>query len=107
MGVMMNNKKIYQCDFSSNAGTISVCNCIFHREKIENITKFPYKRRYMNRIQSYLSKIDNQIVLTGDFNIAPNANDRAIGEDNEKRWLREGIQRFFQRNLSGFQNLKN
>ena len=56
----------------------------------------------MNRIQSYLSKIDNKIVLTGDFNIAPNANDRAIGEDNEKRWLREGHTAFLPEELEWF-----
>ena len=96
-------KRFIQCDFSSNTGTISVCNSYFPQgENRKHEQKFPYKERYMNRIQSYLSKIDNKIVLTGDFNIAPNANDRAIGEDNEKRWLREGHTAFLPEELEWF-----
>ena len=99
-------KRFIQCDYETKAGTISVCNSYFPQgENRKHPAKFPYKDRYYKRITSYLSKLKTHIVLTGDFNIAPNRNDIGMNEDGIKRWLREGHTAFLLKNLNGMKNL--
>ena len=69
-------KRFIQCDYETEIGTISICNSYFPQgENRKHPLKFPYKDRYYKRITEYLSGLDNHIVLTGDFNIAPFEND--------------------------------
>ena len=37
-----------------------------------------------------LKKIEENLIVMGDFNVSPEDIDIGIGEDNAKRWLREG-----------------
>ena len=68
-----NQKRYIQCDFSTNHGLVSICNSYFPQgENRKHPDKFPYKDRYYKRITNHISNLNNSIVLTGDFNIAPN-----------------------------------
>ncbi|HSG90818.1 MAG TPA: exodeoxyribonuclease III [Pseudomonadales bacterium] len=59
--------------------------------------KFPNKRRFYADVLRYLEEFcaaGEQVVLMGDMNVAPTDADIGIGEDNRKRWLREGKSSF-------------
>ncbi len=94
--------------YLTEIGTISICNSYFPQgENRKHPLKFPYKDRYYKRITEYLSGLDNHIVLTGDFNIAPNRNDIGMNEDGIKRWLREGHTAFLPEELEWYEKLTN
>jgi exodeoxyribonuclease-3 len=55
--------------------------------------KFPAKERFYADLTAWLRSSfapDQNLVLVGDMNVAPLDLDIGIGEDNAKRWLREG-----------------
>ena len=55
--------------------------------------KFPAKRTYYQDLLRHLrERCDpgEPLLLSGDMNVAPEDTDIGIGEDNRKRWLREG-----------------
>jgi exodeoxyribonuclease-3 len=105
-GIDEEQKRFIQCDFNSKIGTISICNSYFPQgENRKHELKFPYKERYYKRITEHLKKINNSYIVTGDFNIAPLAVDRAIGPEAEKRWLREGHTAFLPEEIEWFSNL--
>ncbi|MGO2132844.1 MAG: exodeoxyribonuclease III [Halomonas sp.] len=62
-------------------------------ENIKHEWKFPYKRRFYAQLASLLDqhhRPDERLAIMGDFNISPEDIDIGIGEDNRKRWLRDG-----------------
>ena len=62
-------------------------------ESRDHPEKFPAKERFYANLQQYLREHhdpDEAVVIMGDFNISPQDIDIGIGEDNRKRWLREG-----------------
>ncbi|QEM81397.1 exodeoxyribonuclease III [Halomonas binhaiensis] len=62
-------------------------------ENISHPTKFPHKRAFYAQLQRLLSERhspEERLAVMGDFNISPQDIDIGIGEDNRKRWLREG-----------------
>ena len=62
-------------------------------ESRDHAVKFPAKRLYYQDLLRYLrERCDpgESLVLSGDMNVAPQDRDIGIGEDNAKRWLREG-----------------
>jgi len=66
-------------------------------ENRDHPTKFPAKRKFYADLLDYLENHctpDMQLVVMGDFNIAPEDTDIGIGEKNAKRWLREGTTAF-------------
>ncbi len=99
-------KRFIRCDFKTKIGTISICNSYFPQgENRKHELKFPYKERYYKRITEHLKGIKNNLIVTGDFNIAPIKEDRAIGLEAEKRWLREGHTAFLPEELDWFSEL--
>ena len=55
--------------------------------------KFPAKEVYYRDVLRYLRDCcdpGEPLVLSGDMNVAPQDQDIGIGENNRKRWLREG-----------------
>ncbi len=57
----------------------------------EHPTKFPKKVKYYKDLEKYIKNLDKEnIILMGDFNVAPEDEDIGIGDVNAKRWLREG-----------------
>lgn len=55
--------------------------------------KFPYKEAFYRRITALLHDRytpQQNVIILGDFNVAPHDNDVGIGENNAQRWLRDG-----------------
>ena len=81
-------KRYIQCDYDTNVGIVSVCNSYFPQgENRKHPDKFPYKDRYYKRITKHIESLSTNVVLTGDFNIAPNRNYIGMNEDVIKRLL--------------------
>ncbi|WP_251976464.1 exodeoxyribonuclease III [Salinicola avicenniae] len=74
--------------------SLTVWNGYFPQgENVSHPTKFPNKRDFYNGLQQLLNdrhRPDEPLAIMGDFNISPADIDIGIGEDNRKRWLREG-----------------
>ena len=62
-------------------------------ENREHKTKFPKKIKYYSDLKKHIKKIqktERNLIVMGDFNVAPTPLDIGIGEANVKRWLRDG-----------------
>ncbi|MGQ7247018.1 exodeoxyribonuclease III [Halomonas sp. V046] len=62
-------------------------------ENVAHPTKYPLKRAFYEQLQTLLDdhhQAGERLAIMGDFNISPADIDIGIGEDNRKRWLREG-----------------
>ena len=71
-------------------------------------TKFPAKEKFYQDLQRYLEEnfsSGDKLVVMGDFNIAPEDKDIGIGEDNAKRWLKQGKCSFLPEEREWFQRL--
>lgn len=77
-----------------NGEELTVINGYFPQgENRAHAEKFPAKRKFYADLGKLLHEHfdpDQPLVIMGDINIAPGDNDIGIGEDNRKRWLREG-----------------
>ncbi|WP_025732961.1 exodeoxyribonuclease III [Carnimonas nigrificans] len=75
-------------------GEITVYNGYFPQgENVAHPTKFPNKREFYARLSNTLEQrhsASDNVAIMGDFNISPEDQDIGIGEDNRKRWLRDG-----------------
>ncbi|MDG6778864.1 exodeoxyribonuclease III [Thiomicrorhabdus sp. zzn3] len=88
-------KRMIIGDFRFETGDIiRVINGYFPQgENREHPVKFPAKTKFYQDLMSYLhSDCDPQqpLAVIGDFNISPQDIDIGIGEQNRKRWLRDG-----------------
>jgi exodeoxyribonuclease-3 len=62
-------------------------------EKRDHPVKFPAKQRFYADLINWLEEShnpDDLIAVIGDMNIAPTDQDIGIGEQNAKRWLKDG-----------------
>ena len=62
-------------------------------EKRDHPVKFPNKSKFFADVGDYLAanhSPDDQVIMMGDMNVAPVDFDIGIGENNRKRWLRDG-----------------
>ncbi len=79
---------------SANGAFVTVINGYFPQgENIAHASKFPAKRKYYADLLAYLEQHcdpNEALVVMGDLNISPEDIDIGIGEDNRKRWLRDG-----------------
>lgn len=75
-------------------GEMTVYNGYFPQgENVSHPTKFPNKEHFYQQLSKTLETQhtpDQAVAVMGDFNISPEDQDIGIGEDNRKRWLREG-----------------
>src|SRR5690606_16682434 len=73
---------------------VTVLNGYFPQgESRDHPIKFPAKQRFYADLQAYLENHhtpDDRLVIMGDFNISSRDTDIGIGENNRKRWLRDG-----------------
>ncbi len=88
-------KRLIIADVRTPAGeVIRVINGYFPQgENREHPVKFPAKEKFYHDLIDYLkTECDPKqpLIIMGDFNIAPEDQDIGIGEDNRKRWLRQG-----------------
>lgn len=74
--------------------SVSVFNGYFPQgESRQHETKFPNKQRFYADLAAFLrERFDPQqsLVVMGDMNVAPLDLDIGIGEDNARRWLKNG-----------------
>ena len=72
-------------------------------------TKFPKKIKFYNDLEKHikkLKKIEENLIVMGDFNVAPTQLDIGIGEQNVKRWLRDGKTAFLPEEIEMWNKIK-
>ncbi len=96
--------------FDTPQGPLTVMNGYFPQgESRDHPLKFPAKQKFYADLQAYLESAhqpDDQLVVMGDFNIAPVDEDIGIGPDNAKRWLRTGKTSFLPEERDWFERLR-
>ena len=73
-------------------------------------TKFPKKIKFYADLKKHIKrtqKTENNIIVMGDFNVAPSPLDIGIGEINVKRWLKEGKTAFLPEEIDMWNSIKN
>ena len=79
-------KRFIECTFEENGEHITVMNGYFPQgENINHESKFPKKRKYYADLKDHIlkaQKVNNNIVVMGDFNVSPEDIDIGIGEQN-------------------------
>lgn len=87
-------KRFIECTFSNGKTEITIMNGYFPQgENINHASKFPKKIKYYDDLEVHirnLKKTKKNLIIMGDFNVAPEDIDIGIGPDNMKRWLRDG-----------------
>ena len=87
-------KRFIQSTFKYGDKELIVMNGYFPQgENINHETKFPKKIKYYADLKEHildLKKVSSNLIVMGDFNVSPEDIDIGIGEQNAKRWLREG-----------------
>ena len=80
---------------NTNRGLLHFVNGYFPQgDNRKHPLKFPYKQRFyagfFNWLQNNFNPDEDNLIILGDFNIAPVDYDIGIGAENQKRWLRTG-----------------
>ena len=87
-------KRFIQATYNFGKEEITVLNGYFPQgENRSHESKFPKKVKYYKDLFEHISELMKQtknIAVMGDFNVAPADIDVGIGEQNAKRWLRDG-----------------
>ena len=103
-------KRFIQARFKYGNEEIIVMNGYFPQgENKSHETKFPKKVKYYSDLKKHiknLQKSDNNLVVMGDFNVAPTDIDIGIGESNKKRWLRDGKCAFLPEEIKMWNSIK-
>jgi exodeoxyribonuclease-3 len=77
-------------------------------EARDHAVKFPAKQKFYSDLTGYLRQAhtpNENVIVMGDFNVAPHDNDIGIGDDNAKRWLKTGKASFLPEEREWFQSL--
>ena len=87
-------KRFIQGTYKFKKNEIFILNGYFPQgENRNHDSKFPKKIKFYKDLKSHiknLQKSTSRIIVMGDFNVAPSEKDIGIGENNVKRWLRDG-----------------
>lgn len=87
-------KRLIAIDLQTSIGVVSILNGYFPQgESRDHPTKFPNKMKFYQDLQDHLQNDllkNNEVIVMGDFNIAPIDLDIGIGPINAKRWLQTG-----------------
>jgi exodeoxyribonuclease-3 len=73
-------------------------------------TKFPKKIKFYNDLKNHIKKLikkEENLIVMGDFNVAPTDLDIGIGDQNVKRWLRDGKTAFLPEEIEMWNMIKN
>ena len=104
-------RRLITAQVPMGAQTLTVINGYFPQgESRDHPTKFPAKEAFYRDLNRYLSenyRADQPLVVMGDLNISTTDQDVGIGEDNRKRWLREGKCSFLPEEREWMAELKN
>jgi len=94
---------------SPRGASVTVINGYFPQgENRKHDVKFPAKEKFYRDLQNKLEQehsADENLLVIGDFNIAPVDEDLGIGPDNVKRWLRSGATSFLPEEREWMQRL--
>ena len=103
-------KRFIQAKFKWGKKTITVMNGYFHQgENRSHETKFPKKMKYYSDLKKHIKKTqktEDNLIVMGDFNVAPSLLDIGIGEINAKRWLKEGKTAFLPEEIDMWNSIK-
>jgi exodeoxyribonuclease-3 len=103
-------KRFIQAKFKWGKKIITIMNGYFPQgENRSHETKFPKKIKYYADLKKHIKKTqktEDNLIVMGDFNVAPSALDIGIGEINEKRWLKEGKTAFLPEEIDMWNSIK-
>ena len=104
-------KRFIQGQYKYKGESIFILNGYFPQgENRSHESKFPKKIKYYKDLKSHIKKLqkaNQNIVVMGDFNVAPTDKDIGIGDTNAKRWLREGKCAFLPEEIEMWNSIKN
>lgn len=87
-------RRLISATYTVGDEALTVINGYFPQgESREHPLKFPHKARFYAELHDMLETRhtpDQPLLLIGDMNVAPVDADIGIGDNNAKRWLREG-----------------
>ncbi len=88
-------RRLVQASLNCGGKTLHVLNGYFPQgENRKHPSKFLDKEKFYSDLTAYLhthfDSARDKVLIMGDMNVAPGDNDVGIGENNRKRWLREG-----------------
>ena len=104
-------KRFIQAKFKWGKKSITVMNGYFPQcENRSHETKFPKKIKYYADLKKHIKKTqktEDNVIVMGDFNVAPSPLDIGIGEVNAKRWLKDGKTAFLPEEIEMWNSIKN
>ena len=103
-------KRFIQAKFKWGKKNITIMNGYFPQgENRSHETKFPKKIKYYADLKKHIKKTqktEDNLIVMGDFNVAPSPLDIGIGEINAKRWLKEGKTAFLPEEIDMWNSIK-
>jgi exodeoxyribonuclease-3 len=103
-------KRFIQAKFKWGAESITIMNGYFPQgENRSHETKFQKKIKYYADLKKHIKKTqktEDNLIVMGDFNVAPSPLDIGIGEINAKRWLKEGKTAFLPEEIDMWHSIK-
>jgi len=103
-------KRFIQAKFKWGKKSLIIMNGYFPQgENRSHETKFPKKIKYYSDLKKHIKKTqktEDNIIVMGDFNVAPSPLDIGIGEINAKRWLKEGKTAFLPEEIDMWNSIK-
>jgi exodeoxyribonuclease-3 len=105
-------RRLITAEYTTPSGaTLKVFNGYFPQgENRAHPIKFPAKEQFytdLTRLLQHHNAAEHMFVVVGDMNVAPADADVGIGQENEKRWLRQGKCCFLPEERHWLQNLMN
>ena len=103
-------KRFIQAKFKYGSEEIIVMNGYFPQgENRSHETKFPKKIKFYKDLKKHISEIrtkEKNLIVMGDFNVAPQEIDIGIGDNNKKRWLRDGKCAFLPEEIALWESIR-
>jgi exodeoxyribonuclease III len=104
-------KRFIQATFKWKKKSIIIMNGYFPQgENRSHEIKFPKKIKFYNDLEKHIKKLkkaEENLIVMGDFNVAPTELDIGIGAPNVKRWLRDGKTAFLPEEIAMWNKIKN
>jgi len=104
-------KRFIQATFKWKKESITIMNGYFPQgENRDHESKFPKKIKFYDDLEIHIKKLqkkEKNLIVMGDFNVAPTPLDIGIGENNVKRWLRDGKTAFLPEEIAMWNMIKN
>jgi len=104
-------KRFIQACFKWKKKKIYILNGYFPQgENRNHEIKFPKKIKFYDDLEEHiknLKKKEENLIVMGDFNVAPTDLDIGIGDQNKKRWLRDGKTAFLPEEIEMWNKIKN